>query len=144
MRLGDEDIEKAEEDADRVMSHTSMGNRRRSQLSASSIDSITTLPTASPSTSPTAVRPGANQSRTLSKADLEADPVYVSRVQTHISQHGSTVGRSLKSRTPSTTLPEFGGGRPYPPPVPARENYVVEFNGPDDPLHPQNWPMSKK
>ena len=25
-----------------------------------------------------------------------------------------------------------------------REDYVVEFTGPDDPMHAQNWPMKKK
>lgn len=38
----------------------------------------------------------------------------------------------------------MGLGKPYPPPLPEREEYVVEFNGPDDSLHAQNWPMKKK
>jgi DHA1 family multidrug resistance protein-like MFS transporter len=41
-------------------------------------------------------------------------------------------------------LPEFGGGKPYPPPLPEREEYVVEYDGKDDPLHPQNWLFNKK
>jgi DHA1 family multidrug resistance protein-like MFS transporter len=41
-------------------------------------------------------------------------------------------------------LAEFGAGKPYPPPLPEREEYVVEFAGPDDPLHPQNWSIKKK
>ena len=43
----------------------------------------------------------------------------------------------------SNTLP-MGGGRPYPPPLPDSSNYEVTFDGPDDPLHPFNWPLSKK
>jgi DHA1 family multidrug resistance protein-like MFS transporter len=38
----------------------------------------------------------------------------------------------------------MGLGKPYPPLLPAQEEYVVEFTGPDDPLHAQNWPMKKK
>lgn len=41
-------------------------------------------------------------------------------------------------------MPEMGLGKPFPPPLPAREEYVVEFSGPDDPMHAQNWPMRKK
>lgn len=41
-------------------------------------------------------------------------------------------------------MPEMGLGKPYPPLLPAQEEYVVEFEGPDDPLHAQNWPMRKK
>ncbi|KAN0102174.1 MFS general substrate transporter [Hyaloscypha variabilis] len=39
----------------------------------------------------------------------------------------------------------MGGGRPYPPELPGESSeYVVEFDGPQDPTHPQNWPMSTK
>ncbi|KKY22758.1 putative mfs multidrug [Phaeomoniella chlamydospora] len=38
----------------------------------------------------------------------------------------------------------MGGGKPYPPPLPERDEYVVEFDGHDDPLHPQNWKLTKK
>lgn len=38
----------------------------------------------------------------------------------------------------------MGLGKPYPPLLPDQEEYVVEFEGPDDPLHAQNWPMKKK
>lgn len=50
----------------------------------------------------------------------------------------------MRSRTSKKPLPAFGAGKPYPPPLPEREAYVVEFNGPDDPLHAQNWPLKKK
>ncbi|KAL4791444.1 major facilitator superfamily domain-containing protein [Aspergillus venezuelensis] len=35
----------------------------------------------------------------------------------------------------------FGRGRPHPPPLPDREDYVVDFDGPDDASFPQNWPL---
>jgi len=74
---------------------------------------------------------------------LERHPTAISRIATQRSQHSATVG-ALKSRPSKKPLPEFGAGKPYPPPLPSKEEYVVEFSGPDDPLHPQNWPTKKK
>lgn len=68
----------------------------------------------------------------------------VSRIHTQRLQHAHTVGESVKSRSSKGPLPAFGGGKPYPPPLPNREEYVVEFDGPDDPLYPQNWPLKRK
>ncbi|KAI5370145.1 putative major facilitator superfamily, MFS transporter superfamily [Septoria linicola] len=80
--------------------------------------------------------------------DLERHPTALSRIQTGRSQHSATVGASLRSRTATkhsrTPLPSFGAGKPYPPNLPGREEYVVEFDGPDDPLHAHNWPLKKK
>lgn len=87
--------------------------------------------------------------------DLERHPTALSRIHTHRSQHSATVGAGAglgggigvfrtRSSKASKPLPAFGGGKPYPPPLPEREEYVVEFDGPDDPLHPQNWHMKKK
>lgn len=84
--------------------------------------------------------------QTEDNIDLERHPTALSRIQTARSQHSATVGAGLHSRTSkhSRPLPEFGGGKPYPPPLPSREEYVVEFNGPSDPIHAQNWPWKKK
>lgn len=41
----------------------------------------------------------------------------------------------------ATQLATLGQGRPHPPLLPKREKYVVDFDGPDDPAFPQNWPM---
>ncbi|KAL1953491.1 hypothetical protein VTO42DRAFT_2770 [Malbranchea cinnamomea] len=76
--------------------------------------------------------------------DLERNPTALSRIATQRSQHSATVGASLRSRPPKKPLPAFGAGKPYPPPLPEREVYVVEFDGPDDPLHPQNWSLRRK
>ena len=35
-------------------------------------------------------------------------------------------------------------GKPYPPPLPEQEEYVVEFAGQDDPRHAQNFPLKTK
>ncbi|GLA89464.1 hypothetical protein AtubIFM56815_003943 [Aspergillus tubingensis] len=38
----------------------------------------------------------------------------------------------------------MGQGKDFPPPLPNREDYVVDFDGPDDPQHPLNWPLFTK
>lgn len=68
----------------------------------------------------------------------------LSRIETQRLQHAMTVGESVKSRPLKRPLPAFGAGKPYPPQLPKREDYVVEFDGPDDPLYPQNWKLSTK
>ncbi|KAF1953411.1 major facilitator superfamily [Byssothecium circinans] len=75
---------------------------------------------------------------------LERHETALSRILTQRSQHSNTVGASLKSRASRKPLPAFGAGKPFPPPLPEREEYVVEFDGPDDPMHAQNWPLKKK
>jgi DHA1 family multidrug resistance protein-like MFS transporter len=89
------------------------------------------------------------------EADLERHPTALSRIQTGRSQHSATVGATgadstgfgvfrTRSSKASKPLPSFGGGKPYPPNLPDREEYVVEFDGPNDPMHAQNWPFKKK
>ncbi|OQE32050.1 hypothetical protein PENSTE_c001G06519 [Penicillium steckii] len=68
----------------------------------------------------------------------------LSRIETQRLQHQLTVGESVKSRPSKGPLPAFGAGKPYPPPLPNRDDYVVEFDGPDDPMYPQNWPLWTK
>jgi DHA1 family multidrug resistance protein-like MFS transporter len=107
---------------------------------------MTASTTSSSSSEGSAVRRERAMSRASTQRDLERHPTVLSRIQTAKSQHTGTVGRSLteKSRESRKPLPEMGLGKPYPPPLPAQEEYVVEFAGPDDPLHAQNWPMRKK
>lgn len=81
--------------------------------------------------------------QTQRSAALERHPTAISRIATQRSQHSATVG-ALKSQPSKKPLPEFGAGKPFPPPLPSREEYVVEYSGPDDPLHPQNWSTKKK
>ncbi|KAH6661489.1 polyamine transporter 1 [Plectosphaerella plurivora] len=107
-------------------------------ISASSTSSTST----SHSTNP--YRRNTGISRVSTQNDIERHPTVLSRIQTQRSQHSNTVGRSIKSRESRKPLPGFGAGKAYPPLLPDREEYVVEFDGPDDPLHAQNWPLSKK
>lgn len=46
---------------------------------------------------------------------------------------------------PGITQWAMGGGRPIPPiPGEMEKDYIVEFNGPDDPTHPYNWSPWRK
>lgn len=150
MDIVSRDLEKAEEEARRDYVHpphheTPVTNNhtvetdleheeppRRSRSSSSSSGS-------SRSTVPDAI------SR-VNTQGLERHPTVISRIQTGRSQHLNTVGstRSRASKASSRPLPSFGAGKPYPPPLPDRDEYVVEFDGPDDPLHPMNWTTKRK
>lgn len=73
---------------------------------------------------------------------LDRHPTAVKRIQDHRLQHSLTVGTTKAGRSESQQLPAFGGGKPYPAPLPEQEEYVVEFEGHDDPRHAQNWRKS--
>jgi hypothetical protein len=48
----------------------------------------------------------------------------------HVHTVGSMPGSRSESRTATSALPAFGGGKTYPPDIPAeREAYVVDFDG---------------
>ncbi|KAL4865780.1 hypothetical protein BDV12DRAFT_145960 [Aspergillus spectabilis] len=70
--------------------------------------------------------------------DLELERINTYRLQQH-----ETVGSS-RSRTPREQWLPLGAGKPYPPELPNVEAYIVEFEGLDDPMHPQNWPMKRR
>lgn len=89
-------------------------------------------------------RRGVGLSRAETQRDLERHPTELSRIQTARSQHSGTVGRDAKRKEWKRPLPAFGAGKPYPPLLPNQEDFVVEFDGPDDPIHAQNWPLRKK
>jgi len=71
--------------------------------------------------------------------------VALSRIVTARSQHLATVGSTVRDeKDRKKPLPVMGADKPYPPMLPEREEYVVEYDGPDDPLHAVNWKMGKK
>jgi DHA1 family multidrug resistance protein-like MFS transporter len=122
--------------------HQAHGPGRRSE----EIERVVSASSVSTSSSES-VHGGVRMSRIATHRDLERHPTELSRIQTARSQHSGTVGRDFsrsKSREDKKPLPAFGAGKPYPPLLPNQEDYVVEFDGPDDPLHAQNWPLSKK
>ncbi|KAK9311821.1 hypothetical protein V1522DRAFT_424064 [Lipomyces starkeyi] len=61
------------------------------------------------------------------------------QIQSQISIQRETAGdlNKLESSNSSLPLPAFGGGKDYPPIPPDRENYVVEFDGASDAMHPK-------
>jgi DHA1 family multidrug resistance protein-like MFS transporter len=148
----DRQLEDAELDARRPSRRTSREQNELDRPStqadgeASGIERTATASTISSSTSEGSItrREMGTMSRIATQRDLERHVTSLSRIQTGRSLQSATVGKSIKSRKDSRPLPNFGADKPYPPPLPEREEYVVEFDGADDPLHPQNWPMKKK
>ncbi|KAF2639895.1 major facilitator superfamily [Massarina eburnea CBS 473.64] len=148
MDAADRMIQRAEEDAspERFSPHTEKAEEHEpiarcvtgSSTSSSSSDASDRERDAAMSRQPT-------QREDMS--GLERHETALSRIQTQRSQHSGTVGAGLRSRSSRASrkpLPAFGGGKPFPPALPEREEYVVEFDGPDDPMHAQNWPLKKK
>lgn len=116
---------------------SAVGDEPKSSASCSSTDTSVHLE---------AIRT-ANMSRTTTN-DInryETHPDALDRIETHRTQHSGTVGAGLKARkSAQKELPPMGAGKPYPPMLPKMEEYVVEFDGFDDPRHAQNWPMRWK
>lgn len=147
------DIEKmaADQSSVRPDYETPVPSRSHSIMSSSGISGHSSAlePIATHHTDVHAINSGSNGydiSACMSRAttrDLERHPTLLSRMATQRSQHNETVG-STRSRPLDKPLPPFGAGKPYPPPLPEKEEYVVEFDGPDDPLHPQNWSLKRK
>lgn len=140
MDVVDRDLEKAERGA----SPKRFPERKNEEYEHVQRTTTATTGSTASSSSASVAREEIGMSRINTQRDLERNPTAMSRIQTQRSQHLGTVGRSLTSRESKKPLPKFGGGKSYPPPLPAQEEYVVEFDGPDDPLHPQNWPLKKK
>ena len=139
----DRDMEKAEVAATRTWSQRSSAERHRSY---EEIDRRGTRDSESSSTSgsSTSIRERAStRTGTQSLTRIKTHPIEMHRTETHRLQHSHTVGTN-KSRSSAKPLPNFGGGKPYPPALPEQDEYVVEFDGPHDPLHPQNWPLKRK
>lgn len=142
MDIVDKDIEKAERDAS--PNRFPSPDQREALARTVTVSSSSSSGSSAPSVTRQEIGMSRLQTQRDDVVDLERHPTALSRIQTQRSQHNATVGASLKSRQSKKPLPEFGGGKPYPPPLPAREEYVVEFDGVDDPLHAQNWPLKRK
>lgn len=155
MDIVDRDLEKAERDANSESfpgTFRAHAPKRPEQTHIPKVgstkverrDTTTSLGSTASSSSASVVRESIGMSRVNTQRDLDRHPTELDRIETHRTQHGSTVGRTNTSRKSKKPLPNFGGGKEYPAPLPAQEEYVVEFDGPDDPMHPQNWPLRKK
>ncbi|EGV62000.1 hypothetical protein CANTEDRAFT_115464 [Yamadazyma tenuis ATCC 10573] len=97
-----------------------------------------------------------NQSVGSSNSRREEPEIYsggdeLSRYESNVSA-SRTLSRRLtgadelieKAKESKEPLPQMGGGRPYPPTLPDREQFIVSYDGPDDPIHPHNFPLRKK
>ncbi|KAF2492058.1 MFS general substrate transporter [Lophium mytilinum] len=97
---------------------------------------------------------GTTAASIISRHPTERDPEAIRRIETHRSQQQHTVGKTLTEGGRTITrrltsrkekpMPKMGADKQYPPLLPEQEEYVVEYDGPDDPLHAQNWKMSRK
>ena len=75
-------------------------------------ETITSLgSTASSTSSASILREPIGMSRINTQRDLERHPTELDRIETHRTQHGSTVGRTNTSRKSRKPLPNFGGGK---------------------------------
>ncbi|CAG8897584.1 unnamed protein product [Penicillium egyptiacum] len=79
----------------------------------------------------------------INRRQSNLNDVEIERINTYRLQHRSTVGSGVGITPPDQWLP-LGAGKPHPPPLPDPEEYIVEFNDANDPLHPQNWSLGRK
>lgn len=150
MDIVDREVERAEYDATRTFSaqaldrHQGLENDRTIPDVSSSASSATSSSCSTRSDWQTRISMG--RATTVNTLDRRrTHPVEMHRSETHRLQHSLTVGASsTKTGRSQKSLPNFGGGKPYPPDLPEQDEYVVEYDGKDDPLHPQNWPMARK
>ena len=150
--------EKEEEVASPLSRHSTSSASTASSASSSSthsarLEEIRTARSTPASDRRPTVNSQASSGNYLTLHPTERNPEAIRRIETHRSQHAGTVGasrvdsrlsRTLTRRRTEKPLPNLGAGKPFPPLLPDREEYVVEFDGVDDPLHAQNWPMKKK
>ncbi|KAF4765284.1 hypothetical protein HAV15_003595 [Penicillium sp. str.  len=83
------------------------------------------------------------RSKTNNRRQSNLNEVELERINTYRLQHRSTVGSGIGITPPDQWLP-LGAGKPHPPTLPDPEQYIVEFNDANDPLHPQNWSLKRK
>ncbi|KAJ5782326.1 hypothetical protein N7457_004100 [Penicillium paradoxum] len=84
-----------------------------------------------------------SRSGNFDRRQSHLNEVELERIETSRLQHRSTVGSGV-GLTPRDQWLPLGAGKPHPPDLPDPEQYIVEFNDADDPLHPQNWSLARK
>jgi hypothetical protein len=105
-------------------------------------NSHTTIRTTSSRTHPSSPDPQLRPHTARHESSLHR--IELERNATYKLLHASTVGTQDGGRTRLQTLSTLGAGKPYSPSPYNVEDFLVEFEGPYDPLHPQNWPMRKR
>ncbi|KAJ5425811.1 MFS general substrate transporter [Penicillium sp. CMV-2018d] len=75
--------------------------------------------------------------------DLQLDNLYRRDAETDMESNFPTIAdessTTCEADIPSHSQCEPEGIGSYPPPLPDRSLYVIDFDGPDDPAFPQNW-----
>jgi DHA1 family multidrug resistance protein-like MFS transporter len=86
-----------------------------------------------------------NDSRSHESDDTieEINSLELTRINTYRLQQKTTVG-STRGPTPREKWLPMGANKEYPPLLPDSEDYVVEFDGANDPLHPYNWSTPRR
>lgn len=78
--------------------------------------------------------------RVQSHSSVRSDAEYAISMDRVISREVTR----RRERRYSEPLPQIGQDKELPPELPPKELYMVEFEGPDDPLLPFNWSTKKK
>ena len=53
--------------------------------------------------------------------------------------HAPELGQAYEDTEKHHGILSMGAGKPIPPALPDAAEYIVEFDGPDDPANPLNW-----
>lgn len=115
---GPEAVEEAEEREASVSSRSSLDN-----------DGNTIPSTRRPSNATSAAHRLSTRRESEIGHYLDRHPTAIQRITEHRLQHIQTVGSRKPYQAEDFELPSFGGNKPFPPPLPDREEYVVEFDG---------------
>ena len=134
-------LEKAETQASsKVSRRDSTASSTSSSGHDSPVEATTTGIAPTPSLAPTTATTSITRHKTQEDHDRNHE-----HNETHTHTVGAHAASKSVSRAESRPLPSFGAGKPYPPDIPAeRQDYVVDFESADDPLHPLNWPTRRK
>ncbi|KAK5945712.1 hypothetical protein PMZ80_002919 [Knufia obscura] len=149
MNVVDRDMVEAEREASRVykpVTHEPITRKSKNVRRGTNESRLSTVSSSSSESSAgmSRIATAASAGRIDTRATrTRTHPLEDHRTETHRLQQVATVG-GTRTRSYDKPLPNFGGGKAYPPDLPPYEDYVVEYDGPDDPLHPQNWTFKKK
>lgn len=78
--------------------------------------------------------------------EAQIQPLSRSASRTESLAEQDNISRILSGRRTNTNkpIPRMGGNKEYPPLIGDQIPYQVDFDGPDDPRHPHNWPFKRK
>lgn len=85
--------------------------------------------------------------RASSSSDEDLEALELAQIETSRLQHILTLGSTRSDRLRKSAHEKslsMGKGKKFPLQLPAADEYIVEFDGPDDPEHPFNWSFSVK